>query len=68
MALKSKPLEQVRDDLPYAEVSRGEIVRVNINVASQTRRAWKIAAVNENISVTELLERAVRAYLSHLSK
>lgn len=68
MALKSKPLDQVRANLPFKEVSRAEIVRVNINVTSSTRRAWKLAAVSQGVTLTELLERSVRAYLSgHMS-
>ena len=41
MALKTKPLSEVRQDVPVAAAAKGELVRVNFLVPPETRTAWK---------------------------
>ena len=69
MALKSKPLADVRADLPLAEVSKASVVRINLNVPAPTRKRWKAAAVQAERPLTDLIVDAVESYLTtHVSK
>ncbi len=63
MALKSKPLENVRSDVPVHQVQAQEIVRVNILVSAVTRKAWKQAALDRGVTVTDLIIRAMQSYI-----
>jgi hypothetical protein len=63
MGLKSKPLDLVRDDVPVGEVTKEEMVRVNINVPDSTRQAWKLASVTARKPVTDMIIEAMSAYL-----
>lgn len=66
MALKSKPLNQVREDVP---VFKENAVRVNLNVPKDVRAAWKIAAVQRDMDLAELIVEAMNSYLNtHVSK
>ena len=66
MALKSKPLDRVREDVP---VFQEKPVRVNLNVPESVRSAWKIAAAQRNKDLSSLIVEAMNAYLhTHLSK
>ena len=64
MALTAKKLDQVRPNVPVQEASKGEAVRININVSDATRKAWKKAAIERDMTVTQLIEMAVGEYLS----
>lgn len=64
MALKSKPLEEVRSDVPVHEVAREEMVRVNFLVPASVRKAWKGAALREDKTVKDLMVEAMTAYLA----
>lgn len=65
MALKSKPLDQVRSDVPLAAVAaKDEVVRININVPLALRKRWKTAAVQANRPMTDLIVDAMNAYLN----
>lgn len=64
MALKSKPLEAVRADVPVRQVQAQEMVRVNFLVPSATRKAWKQEALDRGVTVTELVTRAMQHYMS----
>lgn len=66
MALKSKPLDSVRKDVPVQEVAREEMVRINFLVPARVRKAWKTAALRQDLTVTELISRAMAAHLSKL--
>lgn len=69
MALKSKPLSAVRPDVPVAEVSREEVVRININVPVSLRKAWKEAALKEDKTLSDLILDAMSKYsITHVSK
>ncbi len=61
--LKSKPLDQVRADVPVAQVAKGEPVRLNMNVAKETRAQWKRAAIDLDTDVTALIHEAMKEYL-----
>ena len=63
MGFKSKPLDLVRDDVPVGEVTKEEMVRVNINVPDSTRQAWKLASVTARKPVTDMIIEAMSAYL-----
>lgn len=66
MALKSKPDEQVRADVPVEKVmssiNSGDIVRVNLPVAKATRTAWRAEALRRDISMAELIRQAMKHY------
>ena len=64
MALKSKALADVRPTVPVAEVQKGELVRVNLNVPESVRQRWKLAAIERKMSLGELIAHAVEAQLS----
>ena len=64
MALKSKPLDAVRPDVPVHEVSREEMVRVNFLVPASVRKEWKGAALREDKTLTELILEAMQTRLS----
>lgn len=66
MALKSKPLDRVREDVP---VFKEKLVRVNFNVPQSVRSAWKIAAAQQHKDLSSLIVEAMNAYLhTHVSK
>ncbi|WP_031410483.1 hypothetical protein [Thiomonas sp. FB-Cd] len=62
MALKSKPLEAVRPDVPVHHVTHQDMVRINFLVPASTRKAWKRAALDEGITLTELISKAMQRY------
>lgn len=68
MALKSKPLEDVRADVPVHEVSREDMVRVNFLVPASVRKEWKSAALREDKTLTELITEAMQARLSQVKQ
>ncbi len=69
MGLKSKPLSAVRADVPVADVIKGDVVRVNINVPENTRMEWKIAAAQRKTDVTAMILESMSIYLrTHKSK
>ena len=61
MALKSKPLESVRADVPVHEVTQEELVRVNIIVPASLRRAWKTEAAQKDTTITDMILSAMQA-------
>jgi hypothetical protein len=68
MALKSKPLDAVRPDVPVHEVSREEMVRVNFLVPASLRKEWKGAALREDKTLTELILEAMQTRLSQFNQ
>lgn len=63
VGLKSKPMEKVRADVPVHEVTREDVVRINLNVPESTRQAWKIAAVKAKKPLTDVIVEAMSMYL-----
>ena len=69
MALKSKNLNAVRADVPVTDVAKAEVVRINLNVPEQTRKAWKLAALKLDKDMTSMIVEAVSSYIdTHVSK
>lgn len=64
MGLKSKPLSQVRADVPVADVSREELARINLNVPVSVRKTWKEAALREDTTLSELIIKAMSKHLN----
>jgi hypothetical protein len=64
MALKSKPLHEVRSTIPLATVTQDEIVRINLNVPKSVRQAWKARALREDKTLTDLIMEAMKPYAS----
>jgi hypothetical protein len=62
MALKSKPLHEVRPTIPLSTVTQDEIVRVNLNVPKRVRQAWKARALREDKTLTDLIVEAMNRY------
>jgi hypothetical protein len=62
MALKSKPLDQVRPNVPVSAAAQDELVRVNLNVPKATRLAWKTIALERGITLAELINEAMSKY------
>jgi hypothetical protein len=63
MGLKSKPLDKVRADVPVHEVTKEDVVRINLNVPESMRQQWKIAAVQAKKPLTELIIESMSIYL-----
>jgi len=69
MGLKSKPLDQVRASVPVHEVTREDVVRININVPESLRQKWKMASVQKKKPMTDMIIDAMSIYLNtHMSK
>jgi len=64
MALTAKRMDRVRQDIPLAAITKGDIVRVGLNVTEQTRARWKMAALARGITLAELIETSVDAVIA----
>ena len=64
MGLKSKPLSQVRADVPVDDVSKEDLARINLNVPVSVRKAWKEAALREDTTLSELIIKSMSKYTS----
>lgn len=64
VGLKSKPLDDVRSDVPVQAVTQEEVTRININVPLSTRKLWKTTAAQEDITLGELITNAMKMYLN----
>jgi hypothetical protein len=64
MALKSKPLEAVRPNVPVHEVSTEAFVRVNFQVPASMRKRWKLAAAQADRPLTDMLIESMNKYLN----
>lgn len=67
MALKSKSVEAVRDDVPTEKVAASadgaDMVRVNLEVTKATRTAWRAEALRRDIPLSDLIRQAMSAYI-----
>lgn len=59
MALITKPVSQVKLTIPASLAAADDMVRVNINVSKATRNAWKMRAIQKNMTLTELILEAM---------
>ena len=62
MALKSKPLDQVRPDVPASAAAQDELVRVNLNVPKATRIEWKTIALQRGMTLGDVIIEAMSKY------
>ena len=63
MALKSKPLSEVRADVPVHEVNREAMVPISLRVPESLRKQWKVAAALAGETVTDIIIRQMSAWL-----
>ena len=67
MALKSKDLSAVRQDVPTEKVSvsadGADMVRVNLEVSKATRTAWRAEALRRDIPLSDLIRQAMSSYV-----
>lgn len=59
--IKSKPLDQVRADVPTAAVRGGELVRFNFFIERTRLKALKQEALDRDMSVADLVREALDA-------
>mgnify|MGYP003375296863 CR=1 FL=1 len=68
MALKSKAVETVREDVPVDKVAAtadgGDLVRVNLVVPKETRTGWRAEALRRDIPLAELIRQAMSHYIN----
>ncbi len=64
LTIKSKKLEDVRPDVPVHLVTDEKPVRLNLNIAPSLRDAWKRAGVDRRMTMTDMIEAAMKKYLS----
>lgn len=64
MALKEKPLSQVRADVPTAAAAQGELVRFNFFINRAKLKALKTEALARDVSVADLVREALDARVS----
>lgn len=64
MALKVKSLAEARKDIPLHEVTREDIVHVNVLAPASTRREWKMAGAQLNMTVSDMVKAAMADYLA----
>ncbi len=71
MALKTKPLDKVRSDVPVQDVAPGQeaqqpkedLVRVAFAVDKATRKAWQFEALERDTTVSDMMREAMQEYL-----
>jgi hypothetical protein len=64
MALKNKPLTEVRADVPTDAAARGELVRINFLVPAETRVQWKKAAIDSGKTMQQLIIDAMNQHFN----
>ena len=62
MSLKSKPLDQVRPLPAVAVLAQEEVVRINLNVPKSVRNQWKAAALQQEVTLTDLIMKEMSKY------
>ena len=62
MSLKSKPLDQVRPLPAVAVLAREATVRINLNVPKEVRHQWKMAALQQKLTLTDLIMKEMSKY------
>lgn len=66
MALTVKPLEKVRKSIPVKDVAKtspADLVRVNLQVDKETRLRWHTEAMKRDLSLKDLIQKAVESYI-----
>ena len=62
MALKDKPMTEVRATVPVQEVTKGDLVRFNFFIDRVTLKALKTEALDRDVSVADLVRDAINAH------
>jgi hypothetical protein len=62
MSLKSKPLDQVRPLPAVTVLTQEATVRINLNVPESVRHHWKMAALQQKLTLTELIIKEMSKY------
>ena len=68
IGIKTKKLEDVRPGVPTAAVERGEMVRVNLLVSPAMRTDWKKKALDEGVTMQQLIIDAMNLYFNTAKK
>jgi hypothetical protein len=61
IAIKTKPLSEVRPDVPLHEVTKGDLVRFNFFIDRAQLKALKTEALDREVSVADLVREALDA-------
>lgn len=65
MALKEKPLKPAPLGTPgHAALPADDVVKLTFNVPKATRQKWKQAALNRQMTVTDLIAEAMDKHLA----
>jgi len=64
LTIKTKKTEDVRPSVPVAEVTKETPVRLNLNIAPSLRDIWKMEGVKRRMTMTDMIEAAMSAYLN----
>lgn len=59
--IKSKPMANVRPDVPVDEVNKGDLVRFNFFIDRVQLKALKTEAFNREVSVADIIREALEA-------
>jgi hypothetical protein len=62
--IKSKPVDQVRADVPTAAAAQGDLVRFNFFISRAKLKALKTEALERDASVADLVREALDARIS----
>lgn len=68
VGIKTKKLEDVRPGVPTAAVERGEMVRVNLLVPPAVRTDWKKKALEDGVTMQQLIIDAMNLYFKTSKK
>ena len=64
LKLKSKPSDQVRQDVPTTAAAKGELVRINFLVPADMRVQWKKRALDSGKTLQQLIIDAMNQHFN----
>jgi len=62
MALKTKPLAEVRAAVPVKAAASGERTQVSFSVDKQIHSTWKKLAIDQRVTLQQLVVNAMTEY------
>ena len=68
LKVKTKPLSEVRPGVPTAAAAKGELVRVNLLVTPAVRTEWKKKALDEGVTMQQLIIDSMNLYFNTSKK
>ena len=68
LIVKTKKLEDVRPGVPTAAAAKGELVRVNLLVTQAVRTEWKKKALDDGVTMQQLIIDAMNLYFNTSKK